>query len=181
MPVKVVFNSFPLIFLSQLNFSIQDKVTTVPKPLDAPKANGLELFLQYDYQFYVPEVVINEINAKQDEASKCVNRSINNNSIIIEQVNLLSLANSLNERLGKGESDAIALATQLQSDYIILDDFAARREAIRLGLNVKGTLAIVKKMMMDNRIRIDDLEQFYQQLSTIKFRIKKFIFDSIFS
>jgi predicted nucleic acid-binding protein len=159
--MKIVFNSSPLIFLSQLDF--------------------LELFLQYDYQFYVPKVVINEINAKQDEASNCVNVVVANNGLIVKQIHLFSLANSINERLGRGEAEAIALATELQSDYVILDDFAARREAIRLGLNVKGTLAIIKKMMADDKVKIDDLDQFYQQLLQIKFRVKRSIFDSIFT
>ena len=112
--MKIVFNSSPLIFLSRLDF--------------------LELFLQYDYQFYVPEVVIKEINAKQDEASKYVNNVVANNGLTIEQINLLSLAESINERLGRGEANAIALATQLQSDYVILDNFAApiRSYEIRL-------------------------------------------------
>jgi predicted nucleic acid-binding protein len=56
------------------------------------------------------------------------------------------LVNSLNQRLGRGESEAIPLALELNADYIILDDFAARREASRLGLQVKGTLAIIKKL-----------------------------------
>lgn len=159
--MKIVFNSSPLIFLSRLDF--------------------LSLFLQYDYEFYVPEVVINEINAKQDEASNYVNRAIDNNRLIIRQIKLLSLANSINERLGRGEAEAIALATELQSDYVILDDFAARREAIRLGLNVKGTLAIIKKMMADDQVKIDDLDQFYQQLLQIKFRVKRSIFEAIFA
>ena len=159
--MKIVFNSSPLIFLSQLDF--------------------LELFLQYNYQFYVPKVVINEINAKQDEASNYVNVVVANNSLIVKQINLFSLANSINERLGRGEAEAIALATELQSDYVILDDFAARREAMRLGLNVKGTLAIIKKMMADDKVKIDDLDQFYQRLLQIKFRVKRSIFDSIFT
>ena len=159
--VKIVFNSSPLIFLSRLDF--------------------LELFLQYDYQFYVPEVVIKEINAKQDEASKYVNNVVANNGLTIEQINLLSLAESINERLGRGEANAIALATQLQSDYVILDDFAARREAMRLGLNVKGTLGIIRKMMADDKVKIDDLDQFYQRLLQIKFRVKRSIFEAIFT
>ena len=158
--MKIVFNSSPLIFLSRLDY--------------------LNLFLQYDYQFYAPEVVINEINAKQDEASQYVNRSIDSNSLTIQQTRLLSLADSINERLGRGEAEAIALATELQSDYVILDDFAARREAMRLGLNVKGTLAIIKKMMVDGKVKIDNSDQFYQRLLKIKFRVKRSIFDAIF-
>ena len=101
--------------------------------------------------------------------------------MIAKQINLFSLANSINERLGRGEAEAIALATELQSDYIILDDFAARREAMRLGLNVKGTLAIIRKMMADDKVKIDDLDQFYQQLLKIKFRVKRSIFEAIFT
>lgn len=159
--MKIVFNSSPLIFLSRLDF--------------------LELFLQYDYQFYVPEIVIKEINAKQDEASNYVNVVVANNSLIVKQISLFSLANSINERLGRGEAEAIALGTELQSDYVILDDFAARREAMRLGLNVKGTLAIIRKMMADDKVKIDDLDQFYQQLLQIKFRVKRSIFEAIFT
>jgi predicted nucleic acid-binding protein len=100
--------------------------------------------------------------------------------LLVKQISLFSLAKSINARLGIGEAEAIALATELQSDYVILDDFAARREAIRLGLNVKGTLAIIKKMMIDDKVKIDDLERFYQQLLQIKFRVKRSIFETIF-
>ncbi len=151
--MKIVFNSSPLIFLSRLDF--------------------LELFLQYDYEFYLPEVVIKEINAKQDRASNYVNIAVANNSLIVKQIKLASLANSISKRLGRGEAEAISLATELQSDYAILDDFAARREAMRLGLNVKGTLAIIKKMLADDKITIDNLDQFYQKLLQIRFRVKR--------
>ncbi|MEM7594945.1 MAG: PIN domain-containing protein, partial [Cyanobacteria bacterium P01_A01_bin.83] len=78
--MKIVFNSSPLIFMSRLDF--------------------LELFLQYDYQFYVPEIVIKEINAKKDEASNHVNALVANNALIVKQISLFSLADSINERLG---------------------------------------------------------------------------------
>ena len=159
--MKIVLNSSPLIFLSRLGF--------------------LELFLQYNYQFYVPKTVIKEINAKHDEASNNVNAVVDNNCLIVKQINLFSLAKSINERLGRGEAEAIALATELQADYVILDDFAARKEAMRLGLNVKGTLAIVKKMIADDQVKIDDLDRFYQQLLQIKFRVKRSVFEAIFT
>ena len=158
--MKIVFNSSPLIFLARLDF--------------------LELFLQYDYEFYLPEIVRIEINAKPDRASNYVNIAVANNSLVVKQIKLASLANSLNERLGRGEAEAISLATELQSDYIILDDFAARREAMRLGLKVKGTLAIIKKMLADEKITIDNLDQFYQKLLQIKFRVKRSVFEAIF-
>ncbi len=61
-----------------------------------------------------------------------------------------------------------------------MDDSAARKEATRLGLNVKGTLAVIKKLQADNKITIGNLEQFYQELMTINFRVKRALFDAIF-
>nr|ADO19072.1 hypothetical protein Nfla_3902 [Nostoc flagelliforme str. Sunitezuoqi] len=68
--------------------------------------------------------------------------------------NLITLLNSLNQRLGKGESEAIALGIELNADYILLDDSAARREAKRLGLSIKGTLAVIKNINKDGKINI---------------------------
>lgn len=158
--MKIVFNSSPLIFLSRLNF--------------------LDLFLTTESQFLLPETVKKEISAKQDQSSIHINILISKNKLLIQKVQLLSLANRLNERLGIGESEAITLGVELQPDYIILDDFAARKEAIRLGLNVKGTLAVIHKLQLDGKINISDLDILYQQIREVNFRVKREIFDSIF-
>lgn len=159
--MKIVFNSSPLIFLSRLNY--------------------LNQFLEYNYEFSVPTIVIEEINAKQDEATTYINNLITNNYLTVKPIALIFLANSLNERLGRGESEAITLAIESRSDYIILDDFAARKEAIRLGLNVKGTLAIIKRMIIDGNIDVANFDLFYQELLRINFRIKREVFNEIFS
>jgi predicted nucleic acid-binding protein len=57
----------------------------------------------------LPATVQQEINAKQDQSSETLNKLINQQKLIILNIKLISLANSLNERLGKGESDAITL------------------------------------------------------------------------
>lgn len=159
--MKIVFNSSPLIFLSQLDY--------------------LEQFLTPDAHFYLPQTVQIEINAKQDKATDNIQNLINNEKLIVKEINFISLANRLYERLGKGESDAIALGIELQTDYIILDDFAARKEATRLGLNVKGTLSIIRKLLNEEKIIIDNLDSFYQRIRKINFRIKREVFDSIFN
>lgn len=158
--MKIVFNSSPLIFLSRLNF--------------------LDLFLTNEAQFLLPESVKEEISAKQDQSSGHINTLIAENKLLVQKVQLVSLANSLNERLGIGESEAITLGIELQPDYIILDDFAARKEAIRLGLNVKGTLAVIRKLQLNGKINISDLDILYEQIRNVNFRVKREIFDSIF-
>ena len=158
--MKIVFNSSPLIFLSSLGF--------------------LDSFLTTASQFLLPEGVKQEISAKQDKSSQHINRLIGENTLLVQKVQLLSLANRLNERLGIGESEAITLGIELQPDYIILDDFAARKEAIRLGLNVKGTLAVIRKLLLDGKINISNLDILYQQIREVNFRVKREIFDGIF-
>ncbi|MFM7372038.1 MAG: DUF3368 domain-containing protein [Sphaerospermopsis kisseleviana] len=158
--MKIVFNSSPLIFLSRLDF--------------------LDLFLTVEAEFLLPESVKEEISAKQDQSSIHINKLISENKLTLQKVQLVSLANRLNEFLGIGESEAITLGVELQPDYIILDDFAARKEAIRLGLNVKGTLAIIRKLQLDGKINISDLDILYQKIRNVNFRIKREVFDSIF-
>ncbi|MFM6058598.1 MAG: DUF3368 domain-containing protein, partial [Microcystis aeruginosa] len=106
----------------------------------------LEKFLDSNDNFYLPATVQQEINAKQDQSSETLNKLINQQKLIILNIKLISLANSLNERLGKGESDAITLGIELQ------DDFASRKEALHLGLNVKGNLAIIRKLLKEGKI-----------------------------
>ncbi len=158
--MKIVFNSSPLIFLARLDF--------------------LDKFIDGTAEFYCPEWVREEINDKSDVASQSINRLIDSNRLISRPTNLFSLANRLNNRLGKGESEAISLGIEIQTDYIILDDGAARKEALRLGLNVKGTLAVIKKLHLSNQISIDNLDQLYQQLLSLNFRVKRELFDAIF-
>jgi hypothetical protein len=52
-------------------------------------------------------------------------------------------ASFLRRRLGDGEREALALATELKADWIILDDLPARRSADATGLNVIGTLGML--------------------------------------
>ncbi len=159
--MKVVFNSSPLIFLSRLEF--------------------LDIFLDSDDDFYLPNFVAEEISAKSDAASQQVKALIDVDKILVKEIQLLSLANRLNMRLGRGESEAIALGTELQTDYIILDDFAARKEATRLGLNVKGTLAVIKKLQVDSKITIGSTDQLYQDILAMNFRVKRSLLNTIFS
>ncbi len=158
--MKIVFNSSPLIFLTRLGF--------------------LDTFVDSADEFYLPAFVAEEIYAKSDDASQSVRSKIYLGNITPKAIQLTLLANSLNMRLGLGESEAIALGIDLSCDYIILDDSAARKEATRLGLNVKGTLAVIKKLQADNKITIGNLEQFYQELIAINFRVKRALFDAIF-
>lgn len=158
--MKIVINSSPIIFLVRFQF--------------------LELFIETSDEFYLPQSVLIEIQAKSDEINQALVPLIASQKLIVKATNLTSLFNSLNSSLGLGESETIALATELQADFVILDDLAARKAALNLGLNVKGTLAILKKLAQEGKIEITDKNNFYQKLLSINFRIFRSIFDAVF-
>jgi predicted nucleic acid-binding protein len=159
--MQFVLNSSPLIFLAKLGY--------------------LNQFIESSDDFYIPQSVADEIGAKSDPASQTIKALINSGNLQVQASNLTTLTNSLNQRLGKGESEAIALGIELDADYVLLDDSTARREAGRLGLTVKGTLAVIKKLSKDGKISIESLDDLYQQLMEIEFRVKRSLFDQIFS
>jgi predicted nucleic acid-binding protein len=47
--------------------------------------------------------------------------------------------------LGRGESAALQLASELKSNMILMDDFAARRTARALGFETFGTLSLLEE------------------------------------
>lgn len=154
----IVFNTSPLIFLARLGW--------------------LKDFVQsQDSHLYLPEAVATEIQAKSDQASLEITQLIDSRLLPVKSISLRGLANHLNQRLGRGEAEAMVLGIELQTDYLILDDAAARREALRLGLTVKGTLAILKTMA---NLALVNKETLYQQLLQVNFRVKRKIFDDIF-
>lgn len=159
--MQIIFNSSPLIFLSKLNY--------------------LDQFIESVDIFYIPHSVADEIVAKSDPASQAVQTLIDAGHLKIRAASLVQLTNSLSQRLGKGESEAIALGVELQADYVLLDDATARREARRLGLTVRGTLAVIKKLHLSGKISIESQNQLYQRLIDVDFRIKRSLFDQIFS
>ncbi|MBD0390004.1 MAG: DUF3368 domain-containing protein, partial [Nostoc sp. C3-bin3] len=112
--------------------------------------------------FYIPKSVAEEISAKLNSASQTIQRLINAGKLQVRTSSLITLRNSLNQRLGKGESEAIALGVELNADYVLLDDSTARREAKRLALSIKGTLAVIKKINKDGKIIIESLDSLYQ-------------------
>ena len=160
--MTAVFNTSPLIFLARLGY--------------------LEKTLSLLFQMVaIPKKVIKEISAKDDKANEKVLKIKNHSNVNFGlATKLVKLYKALNERLGQGESEAIALAVELNADVVILDDFAARKAAMELGLKVKGTLGIIKKLLEENKIKIEDINKLYETLKKIGFRVRREIFKNIF-
>jgi len=150
--LRVVLDSSPLIVLAKLG--LLESITKV--------FNDIE----------VPQGVLEEISKKKNEVYAGIIRLIRQGKIRIENVKKKL------PRLGLGESSAIFLAL-MKGKIVILDDKKARKLARELGLEVIGTLSILKKLH-DERLLKDTPNTLYRRLIEIGFYIDKQIFDKIF-
>ena len=155
-----VFNSSPFIFLSGLDLADQ----------------SLGLFTDV----CIPVNVHEEILRKSDKASDKLQALLTSNKIRVTETKNVRMIEALSRKLGRGESEAIVAAVEISADLIILDDRAARIEALSVGLAVRGTLGIIKRLMDLGMIRYE-LDKLYQDLSEMKFRVTKSIFNSVFT
>ena len=157
--MKVAFNSSPLIFLSKLRILGQ----------------AISIFTE----IFIPDYVCSEISRKKDAAHENLERIVKRENVFLAQTKNKRMVRALNDKLGMGESEAIVIAIENLCDVVVLDDNVARREALRYGLNVKGTLGIIKKMFEEGLIHID-LDHLYHDLQKINFRVKRSIYEEIF-
>ena len=155
-----VFNSSPIIFLTKLGI------------IEAAS----DLFDRID----IPSLVYSEIRRQQDASAEAVESLIKGKRVSVSKAENERFVNALGRRLGKGEAEAIALSIETGADLVILDDHAARVEAMRLGLSVKGTLGIVRRLM-ENGAYESDLEELFNNLKAMGFRIRAELFWEIFS
>jgi len=152
--LTAVFNTSPLIFLARLGY--------------------LEKTLSLFQMVAIPKKVIKEISVKDDEANEKVLKIKNHSNVNFGlATKLVKLYKALNERLGQGESEAIALAVELNADVVILDDFAGRKAAMELGLKVKGTLGIIKKLLEENKIKIENINKLYETLKKLVLELEE--------
>ena len=156
---SAVFNSSPWIFLTKLGI--------------------IEPALSLFQQIYVPLSVSKEILSKPDESASILEKLQKKKHVDVLEARNIRLVNALGNRVGRGEAEAITIAIEMDVDIVVLDDYPARSEAMRLGLEVKGTLGIIRKLMELDRFKCN-LEELSENLKSMNFRVKDNIFWEIF-
>lgn len=158
--MKIVFNTSPVIFLSKLHY--------------------IDPVLDYFKEIIIPEGVYTEIKQKHDQVFDMVSENVSSEKIIVHQISLERLYEGLRERIGRGEAEAISLSIEIKADIVVLDDNAARKEAARLGLNVIGTLGLIKNLSQKKKLILPDLNILLGELRKVDFRVSDSIFFRIF-
>lgn len=87
-------------------------------------------------EIFVPEAVFTEFMVKADKEDEKKFKEI----IKIAEVKDSLAVMALQPDLGRGESECIVFAKEINADFVVLDDKDARKMAEFLGLNVIGTL-----------------------------------------
>ncbi len=99
------------------------------------------------------------------------------NWVIVQEPATLSAIKKLNEYVDLGEASAIALAIEINSDYIIIDDLAARKYAEKLGLNVKGSMGLL--VSAKQKQLVPAIKPFLDEIEKTNFRVSKALIKSL--
>lgn len=91
--------------------------------------------------------------------------------ITVKDVKNRLLVNALLDPLAMGEAETIALTVEEKADYIVIDDKLARRRAKSMGLNVIGTLRVLRLMYDAKLIDKSQLLKSLEKLKETGFRI----------
>ena len=118
---KVIVNSTPLIALS--------------------KINQLDLLKGLYGEVTIPEAVFHEVTAKNDSVKTKLLES--RAWVHSQQVTDTSDKRMYKAKLHDGEVEVMILAQEVKADLVIIDDNAARKTALYLGLPLTGTIGVL--------------------------------------
>jgi len=91
--------------------------------------------------------------------------------VIVKDVKNRMLVDALLDPLAMGEAETLALTVDERASYIALDDRLARRRAKSMGLNVIGTLRVLRLMYDAKLIDKHQLLESLEKLREIGFRV----------
>jgi len=138
------------------------------------KTNNLLLFKNIFEKILITQTIYNEIIEKNDSASEQLKKA---DFIEVVEIKNSEMLKNLLLILDKGESEAIALAKQLNL-ILIIDEKKGRNVAKNLNLNIIGFLGVLLLNYQNNFIQkaeiieiINQAENFgYRLANTLKFQ-----------
>jgi len=144
--MKIVSNSSPLIFFSAIGM--------------------LDILADFG-DISIPKAVYEEVTNNDLKGSKEVKNADWIKVVEVEEHEYIAFSSAL----GAGEAQAIALAIKQNADLILLDDLAGRRAAVAYGIEVMGTLGLLKVMYQKDLIEnmkymLDELQKHGLWMST---------------
>lgn len=97
--------------------------------------------------------------------------------IEVQEVKNKEYQHVLEQYLDRGEASAIALASQFNDVLLILDDLKGRKEALRLGYKITGTLGVLVRAKNESEIKM--IKPYLLKFQEVGFRISEKIVEEI--
>ena len=133
--------------------------------------NRFELLSNLFPQIIIPQAVYEELNAKVKTTLPPF--------IEVKKVSSSKLVDELKLLLDLGESEAIALAVELNSKLII-DERRGRKVAMNMGITITGLLGIVYLNIKKSFISKTQAKEFLDSAVTDGYRISRFLIEEMF-
>jgi len=101
----------------------------------------------------IPTAVLRELRVEEAlPGSAVLHQALEEGWIQVQPVKDRALTQLLQRSLDDGEAEAIALAAQMQADWLLLDERDGRLAAKTLGLHVTGALGVLLRAKRESRI-----------------------------
>ncbi len=114
-------------------------------------------------EILIPEAVLEELRVEEDlPGSQNIRDALKIGWIRMATVNLYPLVRAMQRDLDKGEAEAIALAIQLNADWVLIDEREGRKAAKSMDLKVVGVLGVLLKAKREGRL--ESLKQVIDRL-----------------
>lgn len=129
----------------------------------------------------IPRAVYEEICVKGRglTGDSEIRESVKNDLIKVKNIRNRILVNALLDPLALGEAETLTLAVEEEADYVVCDDKLARSRAKTMGLNVIGTLRVLRLFFDVGLISKSELLRALEDLRTNGFRISNEIIDKL--
>ncbi len=102
---------------------------------------------------WIPPAVWQELKAHPDaSARREIENAVRDNCIQLGTPSQSRLLLTLSYRLDRAEAEAIALATEMNADVVLLDEQEGRRMAAHAGLTVTGVLGLLLRAKLKGEI-----------------------------
>lgn len=144
------------------------------------KVGQLELLRQLFHVVSIPNAVYKELteNKMYPNEAQIVREC---NFIIVESVknktSVLILRNFTG--LDAGESEAIVLADEKQSDVLLMDEHKGRQVAKKMGITITGTIGILIQAFDEGILSKEDVEVCIERLKESNIRISEKLYQKL--
>lgn len=149
-------------------WSMQKVVSNTSTLIHLAKIGKLELLKDYFNEISIPEAVFREcvVEGKDREEIEQIKSA---GWLKVSNVNDKKLVKLLQYSIDNGESEAIALALEIDADLILIDDADAREKARLYGIRITGTIGILLRAKLEGKI--DSLGEYLKRLRKTGFWI----------